>query len=796
MKLIVYEIRKICGIKNLWLLLAVCFAANCVLCVITAEKESENMLPREYAEIIFDAYREDPDKVLADYENYTEASAELEQLLIEADMNGIVLDEKPTVGNVYSSDENYPDSLLYEELMSSTAVKGYGNIINELIDSAETNLSRYEMMNISQDSFQYRYQEKLIDRYGSLLGKVDTEVEYVYGWGSYFAYDSVNIFIFFAVLTISGIVFIYDKDIGFSPIIGTAKKGRLKTAAAKIGAAAVFCFGTVITFTLSSFLIFGVVIGYSPASSAMQCISDYVYCPFALTVGQYFLLSTVIRIVAVMLWSVAVLILSVIFYKYILTYIAGAVLFGINFLFYSFDYLGTSNPLEFLNLLSAASPGTFALRYRAVNIFGYAFDLIVVFWVSFCVLITVLILITIILYLKNTFTTAHINTGISVKKVMTKISGKITIKSHRKSYAHSLILWETYKTLRSPSILFAVIILFVVNIYTSSLYYNATETYTDTAYENYMNLLEGPLNDEKKDYIMNERDYINTTISKKADMDDAVSSGEISMDEYIDYLTEYNYAKGHEDALSIVESQEKYLERISSEKNITGCFLYDTGWNAFFTKSANLYFLASLILLFANCFSRERNSKSSQGNFSQILRVTVKGRHKTFLAKVLTCMIISTALSLVFTVADFILVSYRYNLPSMSAPLVSLQIFADTDTGITISQYILLIIILKTVAAVIVSLFVCGISEILRKDFATFTVAAGITVLPALLVYFGFKAVETMNFLSFLAGTPLYLDSTSSQLFNTDCYGLVIYIAATLLVTLLVIAKAERSWIK
>lgn len=797
MRLICYEFRKIAGIKILWFILGLLFLANCVLSVITAKQAAGNILPDEYAEIIFNAYREDPDKVLADWQNYNEQITEYERLQIEADMNGVVLDRIPAAQNIYSKSEEYPDSRLYSELMSSVGVMGYRQQIEKLIDASKATLTRYDKMNIAPDSYQYRYQQKIIKHYTALADKVEVEPDYVRGWDIYFSYDSISIFVFTAILTVSGVFFTHDKDIGFYRIIRSTKKGRRETAVAKLGASVFFCVGTVTVFSLASFIIIGAFVGYSSVRVAIQTLPDYIYCPLAMTVGQYALFNIVIRSIAAIMLSALVMALSVVLNRYSKTYIASAALMVINYVLYTAKYLGTSNPLQYLNIFSATAPDTLALRYTAVNLFGYAADLTSVILLLFPVLAALTIGGIIIFYQNNVFSDRSSKAvRISMTSVLNRVINNKKANISTRKYFHGIVGWEIYKTILSPGALLTVVALLLINIYAYAQHYNVIKTYTDTAYQQYMEVLEGPLDNSKKEYISHERRYIDSVLQKKSYMDAAIKADEISMEEYIDYLSRYNYATGHSEALSMVESQANHLDKLVSEKKIDGWFLYDTGWNTLFSGGANLCFLAAIILVFVGCFSHERNSTASQGNFAQILRPSKNGRSRTFIAKVLSCIIISSVLSVIFIFTDFITAAYSYDLPAIYAPLASLRMFSATDTAVTIWQYLLFSSVIKVSAAIMISLLICGFSELIRKDFATIIVVLVILLFPSVLAGLGFDKLQKLDFLQYLNGTPLYLTSSELNMLGNDCTGLFLYALVALAVTSLVLQRAKSSWIK
>ena len=141
-----------------------------------------------------------------------------------------------------------------------------------------------------------------------------------------------------------------------------------------------------------------------------------------------------------------------------------------------------------------------------------------------------------------------------------------------------------------------------------------------------MTTLEGPLTEEKLEYLANERAAINEVMSRQTAMQEAYIAKEISFTEYNEYLDDYNYAYSRSDLLREIEDHADYLQRQKEKTGIDGWFMYDTGWKKLYTGDADLFLYTSILLLLTGTFASEYISKSSSGGFAQILRSTKNGR--------------------------------------------------------------------------------------------------------------------------------------------------------------------------
>ncbi len=223
----------------------------------------------------------------------------------------------------------------------------------------------------------------------------------------------------------------------------------------------------------------------------------------------------------------------------------------------------------------------------------------------------------------------------------------------------------------------------------------------------------------------------------------------------------------------MIERHEAYLAARGS-----GWFLYDTGWRRLFSGDADLFLYTAVLLLLTGSFAGEYVSLSSAGSFAQILRATKRGRAETFRAKLFSSGVIAVILALFSCAADFLFLSQNLDLPSPSAPLCSIELFGSYAGGLTMTGYAVLFVALRVLGALLMAMLVCALSELLSRYLPVLGSAVALTLCPALFAAFGWQAAERVNFLSLLAGTPLFLDSARLSLFGSGWTMLALWIAA------------------
>lgn len=770
---------------------------NVGIIIFTQNRRLEYILPSDVISKFFDIYRVNKVQIENDYITRQNGISKINEMIHEATLKGIKNIDIEMPESKYINSDIWSDDDLYNELYGRIkTIIEYPYTVQQIIDKAYNNLDAFGKTGISSDTYAYKYQLKVIEFYKTAQSEVQMKLEYTRGWDEYFNYNIVNVFIFIMLITTGSVVFAYEKNTGILEIIRTYKNGRVKTATAKIATMMIVTTVIVLLFTFSTWTAYGMILGYSSTSNAIQVLSEFLLSPYLITVGQYFLLTIVIKITVFLVFAAVILAISVFFYNYAVIYICGLGFFGVNFLLYSIKYLNADNPFRNLNLMAAAAVNPLFVRYRSINIFGYVIGSVSFMCVMFAMIFTAAVAVIIWKYNKSTVTvniTFIKNMNVWANRINKKIVEKFE-KSKRRishSYSMSVISAECYKTLIASRFFIIIVILLIVKCYTVYMDFTSSDSYSDAVYKEYMTTLRGPLTDEKRTYIEKERAGINEALDNQTVMRQAYNNGEITDDEYSKYLNDYNYAYMRNGYLSVIESHQSYIVNTYNEKNVDAWFVYDTGWKILFSSGFDITLYTALLLLFTGVFSSEYNTRSSSGAFAQIMRTTKNGRNKTFYTKYISSGIIAILLSFIWNSIDFLYIIYNYDLPSMNAPLLSIQTFTDIDSDITIIQYLILFWSLRIIGSLLFTWIICGVSELLRKNLSVMGTIVAFTLLPALFVCLGLEIFKYVDFTRLFSATKLVLLSASG---NTDYGFLVVYITVTTAITILLGLRAKKTW--
>jgi len=801
-KLINYEFRKIIGTKWLWLFTIILLLINGIITVFYANKQnSAEIIPPGDASEFLELYLENTTAMDEYYDSITDYQLKQEKLFVEAMRAHEDYIETPWVDQYSKGD--YSDSTLFkitrqQMLLDETRKSD----IQDVINSAKVNLYEYDYMGISHDSYTYKYQLNVIEKYSNIHDKIQIDVEYTHGWEAYFTYDIVNIFIFTSIIMLCAFVFVQEKQNGCLYLIRATKDGRIKTAFAKISAAMLTGTMCILIFTLTTWALIGIICGYSSSANAIQALDKFALCPYVINIGEYFVINLAVKLLTFIVFALTILCVSVFIYNYIAICTTGIGLLGLNFLFYTTNYLNANAPLKNLNLISTAAVYPLFVRYRSINLFSNIVDYIPLTIILFIVLTILFVFITILKFSqsigKQSFKIIE-NLKILKQKFSFHFKYKPNKKKHIKnrSYPRSILFYEIFKTLFSSRMIFVILILLCVKIYFTADNLIPTKSFGDSLYKEYMSTLYGELTPEKSTYIDEEREYITQILDKEKAMYSDYANDKITRDEYKSYVEEYRYAYSRDEFFETIELHEQYIIQTEQETGIKAYFVYDTGWEKLFSENMDIWLYATILIIFTGLFANEHSYGSSKGKISQIIKTTKYGRQKTFFAKVGTTAIVSTILATIFNAMPLMIVFKYYDMPGFgdweSIPLQSIELFANYSGNMTINNYLILMLGLRVLSTVIFALIVCGLSEIIKKHIPIMSVACSLTLMPKILITLGIEALVIIDFTEFLSATPLFLRSSISI---NDLAVLSITVTAWIILCIAINFVAERKYIK
>lgn len=240
----------------------------------------------------------------------------------------------------------------------------------------------------------------------------------------------------------------------------------------------------------------------------------------------------------------------------------------------------------------------------------------------------------------------------------------------------------------------------------------------------YMSVLSGELNDEKSKYIADEQKYYSELNDKNSKIFDEYSNGIVTESDFINFANEYNSAQERKNAFNIV--QEQYNNALKNDRSY---FMYYNGWAFLFGTSSPDWILIILVaMLSAIALSTEQSS-----GMAELLDTTRNGKARLYSSKIFAVLVISAAVSLVFTSVEIIYAHLRYGLSNCDFPLESITEFQNSELRFSLFEGAVFLWLNRVFGCILLAAIVFCICKITRNSMNALFVGIGSVFLPILL---------------------------------------------------------------
>jgi len=391
--LIIYELKKIFSTKYITILLLILLALNAIVCSVTVLSNPSKKIPDEYIESLLEEYNISPDSVDEAYERIKEQYNEQMTLLYGAISEGKEEFEM-NFSRSYIDYKDFTDYDLFTTVYSYIEYPSrFDERIQRIIDTATINANLFKQSSDDYDSFSYKYQLQIIDKYSYIRDNLNIPTVYPKGWDVYLQYSIINIFILLFTVILASNVFIQEKACGFHNVLRISRNGRLKTVIAKVIASYITIILVVIIFVISTIAVIFFTNGFSDPFLPVQVFEKLSLCPYSYSVFDCVLLNFFLKIISSLLYLNIVMLISLT-YQYAIPITTGIIILVANFIRY---IIPSSNPFKYLNVFSITSANDVILRYRAVPLFNNSIDILLFALTVYAALILCTIILTMVL---------------------------------------------------------------------------------------------------------------------------------------------------------------------------------------------------------------------------------------------------------------------------------------------------------------------------------------------------------------------------------------------------------------
>lgn len=363
-----------------------------------------------------------------------------------------------------------------------------------------------------------------------------------------------------------------------------------------------------------------------------------------------------------------------------------------------------------------------------------------------------------------------------------------------------LFLYEFRKITLKKSVIIALILFSIIDVYKISIEFNNTgrinNDYNNGYWKAYKKA-EGVMNDSSLNFVIDgykrNSEIVQSgnydTEHKQSNTYTGFVFGDMNMfKELFDAMDyQYNYNKVidgcvdiAEDNIGFYQSKNNQYEVLNNRKivktykgrNITE--FYDTdGFSKYFHYDfSSLLILCLLILGLVPVFSYEREIE-----MDKLLLTSKNGRQRTVLAKISAAFVFIVIVSLILFIIDFAGFSYFFKLLGAGNPIYSIKDFKLSPLTITIFEYIFLSGILKLLGFLVIGSVILTCSSMFSDALFPFVLSSGIIALLIVLSDFDFL----FNSIMMLKNRVFLMDYQVTNLFGNPVLSLTIMIIIMLI---------------
>lgn len=711
------EYKRIFLNKKVLGLLLVIFFLNAFLFV--REQESVHM---KY----IDRYKVSIQQIYSDYNTIITPYRGME---LDASMNQYARFIKENFDNL-TEYERY----LYSKLESSLFYYSeYGQYLKSIEEQAETMNTISIFM--EEDSFAHRNIIKTVEDFKKLEGRnllmgIDENITSVISF-------TLGDYLVLLLIMVISYHMLAERKNGLWEIVHISKNGRGRLAVKRLISlffASVFiCMLIYGTNQVLALKLYG---GYSDFSRPIQSVISFAQCDMVVSVKEFMIGYLGVKIISTFLIGVLVwLVLSTV-NNLSVGMLLMAVVLGIEYSLYQYlPMQSIFNVFKYLNIFSYVDLAEIYTKYQNIlflssikSVRGVVVDILPI---------------CIILVVSGIFT-------IQVRKHPKEVSVGLHYVMNFLQYLSNSILsklgtvgLEVYKILIVRK---GIIVLIVFGVFqyqslvSGEVFYGRIEGF----YNQYMEQLEGPLNDNTIEIFESMKSAIVKEEQEVLKLGKKLQDGSISIDEYKSSMSVYDRLSYKQEAIIIVSKQ---IERLQESQQVIKKplwvmkeYAYDSlfGENNYKQQTINFaYGLFVIVLLLAGMYADERKT-----GMWYLLRSTKEGRKKLFHKKELAGIILVFVVTVLLCFVELYNANELYGLSGLMAPVQSLSCLKEFPFELTILSFITIMYVGRVIVLIAIMYWIYFISMVVVKEEFVILLATIICVVPSVLYYIGIEAAK------------------------------------------------------
>lgn len=531
-----------------------------------------------------------------------------------------------------------------------------------------------------------------------------------------------------AVFLFAGEFITAEKEKGLFYITRATRGGIVKSIGAKLAAMLICCFSVTALLFGSNFVYAQVTTGICDFSAALQSVSIFTESSLKITLGEYFLLTYLIKSIVLFTLGAALCAVAVVSSRGFVLPLAGVGFLALNYAAYIFiPAYSKFAPVKYLSFWGLVAPNDLLGGYLNFNVNEYPVNRLTLGIILIAVCLAGAVAAAVILFAKGR--------SLEIRRV--RIAFPLPVLHG------NAVLHEAHKILFTNRAA-AVLLIFVLLIGYGDLGQKYSLSVGEEYYQKFMLSVEGKLTEESEEKILAENERYETAFAMIEQIEGMIGSGEIERAEGEQLKSAYQAQ------IMFYPYFTRVMEQYEHAKESGGAMIYDTGWSYLFGRRGRGflidYLLLTLCAVFA--FSSVLPLEERYGAWD-LISATAKGKRRIVASKIAVCAVCTalvTALPWVFRA-----VSVTRVFPLGTVGFASdLPMYRGLALNVPIPVFVALMTVLQILALMIVSGAVLLISHKLKNGAGT--LFAGLTffaVPPAL-------AVMGLDFAKWFSLYPLY----------------------------------------
>ncbi|MEQ7050908.1 hypothetical protein ABN764_09640 [Paenibacillaceae sp. P-4] len=657
------------------------------------------------------------------------------------------------------------DLLLYSKIAQQyKAIIDYRSRMLEMQQRAADMLS----VTIFQDNASSRNIHKTLKDFAPLQ-QLPLQIGLEEGIVSSTSFTPLDVTVVVLLFLITIYIFHREREAGLLPLLHTTRRGRLDTAAVKLGILTFVTLLLSLLFYGSILLVANYLYEFGDWNRYIQSMTSFQGAVQPLTVLEYLLQYLILKSFACLLIAIMMALLFIGSQRPTPVYVTLLAMLGISFICYTQIHPNSYvNSLKYLNPVAFLDTFNFISDYRNIYWFGYPASKATLSYITGGSFIVIGTLGALWLY--------TLQRSIGIYLPWSNVWQNIRIWTFRIRRSNSLFLHECYKLMitgRAWIILGIGLFLTLQMIQTEARTYNLEEA----IYNQYLMKLQGPLTSDKKVFMEAERQRFNQLGNEQAEWEQRYIKGEITRSTYQDKQLEWKIFLDKEKSFRLVEKQYQYLLAIQAQTGHTASFVNKLTSDQLFDRPSRdivqgILYLSLLCALVSPIFTQDYHNNSVF-----LLRATLHGRSRLFTYKLAIALCLSLVLLAMTYSPMYINLTRHYPAIDWTASIQSVEQFETLPWNLSIINYVCLVNVLQALGCMLLIPVIQLLSIFVRKQALSLMLLTAILISPLALAYIGFKQLASVTFNGLFLLTSFLRDESATMMAATY-FGSLLVISA------------------